>query len=211
MIQFWGARGTELWITGWFFFRTNVKQSMTPYAEMFRYFVKIFCKLKLTVSVCRTRSAKRSRRPNVIRNWLWNIYLYFIFSLQLFSVVRCTRTSALWPTKRNTRRSAPPSRSRSVRHGPLGNWNKPAKPVMTLTLNFKMILLFQFLIRDRRPNTTPWQRLSARLNMRRCMMNNALQVLFSHQRLVPHDIDISVVETVYDNKCEKVYETVYEV
>ena len=42
-------------------------------------------------------------------------------------------------------------------------------------------------------------------------MNNALQVLFSHQRLVPHDIDISVVETVYDNKCEKVYETVYEV
>ena len=32
-----------------------------------------------------------------------------------------------------------------------------------------------------------------------------------HQRLVPHDIDISVVETVYDNKCEKVYETVYEV
>ena len=136
-------------------------------------------------------------------------YLYFtFFSLQLFSVIRCTRTSAPWPTKRNTRRSAPPSRSRSVRHGPLGNWNKP---VMTLTLHFKMILLFQFLIRDRRPNTTPWQRLSARLNMRRCMMNNALQVLFSHQRLVPHDIDISVVETVYDNKCEKVYETVYEV
>ena len=80
-----------------------------------------------------------------------------------------------------------------------------------LHCNFKMILLFQFLIRDRRPNTTPWQRLSARLNMRLCMMNNALQVLFSHQRLVPHDIDISVVETVYDNKCEKVYETVYEV
>ena len=47
--------------------------------------------------------------------------------------------------------------------------------------------------------------------MRLCMMNNALQVLFSHQRLVPHDIDISVVKTVYDNKCEIVYETVLEV
>ena len=74
-----------------------------------------------------------------------------------------------------------------------------------------MIWLFQFLIHDPRPNTTRWQRQSVRLNTRLCMMNNAPQVLFSHQRLVPHDIDISVVETVYDNKCEKVYETVYEV
>ena len=63
------------------FFRINVKQSMTLYAEMCRYFVKIFCKLKLTVSVCRTRSAKRSRRPNVIRNWLWNIYFLVVFLL----------------------------------------------------------------------------------------------------------------------------------
>ena len=65
IIQFGGGEA----ITGYIFiFRTNVKQSMTLYAEMFRYFVKIFCKLKLTVSVCRTRSAKHSRRPNVIRN-----------------------------------------------------------------------------------------------------------------------------------------------
>ena len=62
------------------------------------------------------------------------LFIFYFFSLQLFSVIRCTRTSAPWPTKRNTRRSAPPSRSRSVRHGPLGNWNKP---VMTLTLHFQ--------------------------------------------------------------------------
>ena len=69
------------------FFRINVKQSMTLYAEMCRYFVKIFCKLKLTVSVCRTRSAKRSRRPNVIRNWLWNIYFLVVFLL-IFSCLQ---------------------------------------------------------------------------------------------------------------------------
>ena len=90
------TRGTGLLPVA--FFRTNVKQSTTLYAEMFRYFVKIFCKLKLTVSVCRTRSAKRSRRPNVIRNWLWNIYFLVVFLLifSSFPGVRGQVLGDLW-------------------------------------------------------------------------------------------------------------------